>query len=279
MGKLVFFSDLHCEGEGSREKGLEEIVSFSNTIKADQLVFGGDAIGDSQVMIANALVEQKIAPSFAKSYAKISEMTYMTMDKILSQFNGDVHGIQGNHDPVGIFEKMKSVNFKPSADFGKVYMENMPISGWFEGGDAITIPENKEYRDHAIKNKPAIMLWHQGPYDVDYGHGSTFICPPELKDVGTAAKINLHGHNHQSFIKYDADTKTLNVNMITKDGYFAVIEYDDKKNPLHYEVYQNMTIKNNEPDPQAIAQETLHSIAERSQHYEKQPQSPEEKAA
>ena len=259
MGKLLFFSDLHFEGDGSREKGLEDIVQLANEKGVDKLVFGGDIIGHSPALVAGEL-DKKNPKLSASVYARLSDIFYNNLNHIVSGFKGEVHGIQGNHDPIGIFERVSSMNFKPTNEIGKVYMESAPLKSWYPNWDRITIPENLKFIEHAIKIKPKIMLWHQGPYDVKYSENSEFKCPKELYEVGNSAHINLHGHNHSTFVKYDPKNKKLDVNMITQDGYFAIVEYNDDITPLAIEVYRNMDIVNAKPDLNKIASELYNLV-------------------
>ena len=259
MGKLLFFSDIHLEHDGLREKGLEEIISSANQENVDKVVFGGDVMGHSSVTAAEAL-EENYGIDSAETYAYIAQAQYAVFDKIISGFSGEKHGIHGNHDPTGIYERIQSLDFEPNSEIGKVYLPTINVGGggaelryFHEGWDKIEVGHDESKMKQAFDEKPPIMLWHQGPHDKVYGtteDGSEvkYECPEEFKKLGEEASINLYGHNHGSFVKYDAAKNRFDINMTTQDGFYAIVEYDDSYNPVACEVYKLDDVANQEPD-------------------------------
>ncbi len=274
MGKLLFFSDIHMEHDGSRENGLESIVQTANEEGVDKLVFGGDIIANGSLMAAKAL-EKNYGVGSAESYKALSAMQYDVFDKIVSSFNGEKHAIHGNHDPAGIHEVVKSMDFNPTDEIGKVYLNTFNTDGsgaelryFNEGWQDLENGENEDHMNHARQNKPPIMLWHQGPHDQSYGQKENgeeikYECPDEFKKIGEDASINLYGHNHGSYVKYDAKKNRFDINMTTQDGYFAIVEYDESHNPLACEVYRVPEIADNKADPQAGGQRLYQTLAQR----------------
>ena len=232
MGKLLFFSDLHLNGDGSRESLLEKIVSISNQENADRLIFGGDTLDqDIEMSVINMLEEMKAPKEAIVNYiAADSGMRYEEFSALLSKSKAEKHGIYGNHDGKNAQEIVKNLNTEPDKVVGKYYFQNAPV---FPLQDLNIENSPDSYIEFAEKEKPPIMLWHQGPYDVPK---MNMKIPDRVKKLGKNAKINLCGHQHGSFYKFDGTNLT--VEMCTKDGYFAIVEHDDNFNPTGIKVYQ-----------------------------------------
>ncbi|MFP4117972.1 MAG: hypothetical protein ACLFTR_03530 [Candidatus Woesearchaeota archaeon] len=267
MTRLLFFSDLHLEGDGTKEKGLEEIVSGAKDKDVDKIAFGGDAVGSSPIMVANAF-EQSHGIDSAGVYKNLSRGHYKTMEKILNGFDGEVHGIHGNHDPQGMHETIRSMDFTPNDEIGKVYLPNAELGNFSKTWEELEIGYKEDDYKHALEKRPPIMLWHQGPHDQQYGQSQEgqemkFECPEEFKKLGEEVSINLYGHNHGSYVSYDAESGRFDINMTTQDGFYAIVEYDENQKPLACEVYRNKTISENPSDPKAVAQKMYENIAEK----------------
>ena len=232
MGNLLFFSDLHLNGDGSRESLLEKIVSISNQESVDRLIFGGDAIDqDIEMNVINALEEMQAPKEAIVNYIAMDSGTrYKEFNAILEKSKSEKHGIYGNHDGKNSQKIVKCLNTQPDKVVGKYYFENAPV---FPLQDLNIENSPDSYIEFAENEKPPIMLWHQGPYDVPKYN---IKIPDRVKALGKNAKINLCGHQHGSF--YEFDGKSLTVDMCTKEGYFAVVDHDDNYNPTGIKVYK-----------------------------------------
>ncbi len=287
MGKLLFFSDIHLEHDGSREKGLEEIVATATEEKVDKLVFGGDIVGESSIAVAETL-GKNYGVDTAEAYHASASFHYSMFEDIVSRFEGEKHAIHGNHDPIGIHENIRSMDFKPNDEIGKVYLSPINTNGggaelryFNKGWGRLEVGENPDAMAHAKDKKPPIMLWHQGPHDQVYGKTEAgeeikYECPDEFKKLGEGASINLYGHNHGSYVKYDAKSGRFDINMTTQDGYFAIVEYNDSHKAVACEVYRLPVIADNEPDIKKGGQFIYNSIASHIEQNKEQAYAAEE---
>ena len=277
MVKIIHFSDLHAFGgqENPDTSTLEAIVNHSNAKKADHLVFTGDIIDgkgygkllskEEQIILQNIpiligalrsenpsefmknianveMTDDKVQEEFQKLFPKyqniaekeleLSEQAYTTFNQILGKSNANVEILVGNHDIVGMEGIVKNANFEPNEKFGRYF---------FQTGPPRTIPMDiayqdspEEYKKCALEQKPKVMLWHQGPYTAPGFENEDISWTKSL-----SSKIHLYGHNHVGYhVKYDKETKRLDVNVTSQEGYFAEIDMNDAGEPTNLKIYK-----------------------------------------
>ena len=291
MTKIIHFSDTHNYGLKGKPytSTLESIVQFSNGRNADHLVFTGDlldgqkygnslseeekiAVENIPILLAaiqsgkpsefmkknfNAELSddqiketiQGIAPIYkniAETVMKESQNAYKSFNEILSKSNATVEAIVGNHDVKGMEQIVNSANFSPNETFGRYFFQTGGPGGI--PGELLYQNSPEEYAKHAVEKSPKVMLWHQGPYKTKWFND----IPDWTKHVNS--KVHLYGHEHVGYhVKYDEKTKRLDVNVTTKDGYFAEIDMNDAGEAQKVKIYklesptqkEDSTAKNN----------------------------------